>query len=64
MPQWQSSQASPPPSTALRGPIGSSTEGPKGKVRMRLPRPGQRFVACRELHRRRPQLRHFARPIS
>eukprot|EP00959_Pyramimonas_sp_CCMP1952_P097652 2041118-Pyramimonas_sp.AAC.1 len=27
------------------GPIGSSAEGPGGAVRMRLPHPGQRFVA-------------------
>eukprot|EP00959_Pyramimonas_sp_CCMP1952_P034871 730440-Pyramimonas_sp.AAC.1 len=26
-------------------PIGSSTEGPSGKLRMRLPHPAQRFVA-------------------
>eukprot|EP00959_Pyramimonas_sp_CCMP1952_P159590 3338177-Pyramimonas_sp.AAC.1 len=29
----------------IRGPIGSSIEGPSGAVRMRLPHPGQRFVA-------------------
>eukprot|EP00959_Pyramimonas_sp_CCMP1952_P083381 1742613-Pyramimonas_sp.AAC.1 len=33
--------ASPTPRTALRGPIGSSTEGPSGGARMRPPRPGQ-----------------------
>eukprot|EP00959_Pyramimonas_sp_CCMP1952_P195768 4093137-Pyramimonas_sp.AAC.1 len=33
-PLWCSSHASPPPRTALRGPIGSSTEGPSGAVRM------------------------------
>eukprot|EP00959_Pyramimonas_sp_CCMP1952_P287173 6005647-Pyramimonas_sp.AAC.1 len=29
----------PPPSIALRGPIRSSTEGPSGSARMRLPHP-------------------------
>eukprot|EP00959_Pyramimonas_sp_CCMP1952_P226354 4732671-Pyramimonas_sp.AAC.1 len=41
---WRSPHASPSPSTAFRGPIGSATEGPRGAVRMRLPRV-QRFVA-------------------
>eukprot|EP00959_Pyramimonas_sp_CCMP1952_P397536 8329918-Pyramimonas_sp.AAC.1 len=41
--QWRSSHASPPPSTALRGPRGS--EGPSGAVCMRLPSPVRRFVA-------------------
>eukprot|EP00959_Pyramimonas_sp_CCMP1952_P084554 1768645-Pyramimonas_sp.AAC.2 len=44
-PQWQGSHASAPPSTAFRGPMGSSTEGPSGCIRMRLPHPGQRFAA-------------------
>ena len=43
--QWRSPHAPLPPSTAFRGPIGSSTEGPSGGARMRLPRPGRRFVA-------------------
>eukprot|EP00959_Pyramimonas_sp_CCMP1952_P027068 568462-Pyramimonas_sp.AAC.1 len=38
--------------TALRGPIGSSTEGPGGGARMRPPHPVQRFVAPWGLHRR------------
>eukprot|EP00959_Pyramimonas_sp_CCMP1952_P213235 4461725-Pyramimonas_sp.AAC.1 len=29
----------------LRGPMGSSTEGPSGGVHMRLPHPARRFVA-------------------
>eukprot|EP00959_Pyramimonas_sp_CCMP1952_P141267 2956828-Pyramimonas_sp.AAC.1 len=40
--QWRSPHASAPPdpaSIALRGPIGSSTEGSSGAVCMRLPRP-------------------------
>eukprot|EP00959_Pyramimonas_sp_CCMP1952_P292705 6121791-Pyramimonas_sp.AAC.1 len=36
--QWCRSYASPLPSTAFCGPVGSSTEGPRGAVRMRLPR--------------------------
>eukprot|EP00959_Pyramimonas_sp_CCMP1952_P430330 9013453-Pyramimonas_sp.AAC.1 len=31
------------PSTVLRGPIGSSTEGHSGAVRMRVPHPRHRF---------------------
>eukprot|EP00959_Pyramimonas_sp_CCMP1952_P090039 1884914-Pyramimonas_sp.AAC.1 len=34
-----------PPSTAFRGPTGSSSEGHSGGVRMRFPLPVQRFVA-------------------
>eukprot|EP00959_Pyramimonas_sp_CCMP1952_P265503 5551539-Pyramimonas_sp.AAC.1 len=44
-PQWRRSHASAPPSTAFRGPIGSSTGGPSGDVRMRLRHPLQCFVA-------------------
>eukprot|EP00959_Pyramimonas_sp_CCMP1952_P027755 582500-Pyramimonas_sp.AAC.1 len=44
-PQWRSSHASPPPSIAFRGPVGSTTEGLGGAVRMCLPHPVQRFVA-------------------
>eukprot|EP00959_Pyramimonas_sp_CCMP1952_P279352 5840652-Pyramimonas_sp.AAC.1 len=43
--QWRCSHAPPRPSRALRNPIGSSTEGDSGGVRMRLPCPVQRFVA-------------------
>eukprot|EP00959_Pyramimonas_sp_CCMP1952_P385951 8088580-Pyramimonas_sp.AAC.1 len=43
--QWRSSHASLPPRKAFRGTIWGSTEGPSCAVRMRLPRPGQRFVA-------------------
>ena len=48
-PQWHGLHASPLPSTALRGPIGNSTEGPSGSARMAPPRqfgtPVTRFVA-------------------
>eukprot|EP00959_Pyramimonas_sp_CCMP1952_P118485 2477422-Pyramimonas_sp.AAC.1 len=37
--QWRCPRAFPPPSTAPRGPIGSSTEGSSGCVRMRLLHP-------------------------
>eukprot|EP00959_Pyramimonas_sp_CCMP1952_P235536 4922347-Pyramimonas_sp.AAC.1 len=37
--QLRCSHASSPPSTTLRGPIGSSTEGLSGGVRMRFPYP-------------------------
>ena len=43
--QWRSPHASLTPSSALRGPIGSSTESPSGAARMRFPHPAQRFVA-------------------
>eukprot|EP00959_Pyramimonas_sp_CCMP1952_P291279 6093080-Pyramimonas_sp.AAC.1 len=43
--QWQGPHVPPPPRTAFRGPIWSSTEGSSGKVRMRHRHPGQRFVA-------------------
>eukprot|EP00959_Pyramimonas_sp_CCMP1952_P312171 6533531-Pyramimonas_sp.AAC.1 len=33
--QWQGPHASTPPRTSLRGPIGGSTEGSTGRVRMR-----------------------------
>eukprot|EP00959_Pyramimonas_sp_CCMP1952_P097940 2046851-Pyramimonas_sp.AAC.1 len=44
-PQSGCSHAPHPHRTALRGRIGNSTEGTSGDVRMRLPHPGQRFVA-------------------
>eukprot|EP00959_Pyramimonas_sp_CCMP1952_P418813 8773465-Pyramimonas_sp.AAC.1 len=44
-PHWLRSHAVPPPRAALRGPVGSSTEGPSGCTRMRLRFSGQRFVA-------------------
>eukprot|EP00959_Pyramimonas_sp_CCMP1952_P340497 7131848-Pyramimonas_sp.AAC.1 len=44
-PQWHRPHASPESSTAPRGPMGDSTEGPSGTVRMRLPHPVQRFLA-------------------
>eukprot|EP00959_Pyramimonas_sp_CCMP1952_P256086 5348785-Pyramimonas_sp.AAC.1 len=44
-PQWRCSHASAHPSTAPRGPIGSSNEGPSGEVRMRPPHTAQRSVA-------------------
>eukprot|EP00959_Pyramimonas_sp_CCMP1952_P306064 6405073-Pyramimonas_sp.AAC.1 len=34
------------PSTALRGPIASSTEGPSGTARMRQPSPSTTFFPC------------------
>eukprot|EP00959_Pyramimonas_sp_CCMP1952_P038121 797632-Pyramimonas_sp.AAC.1 len=44
MSQWRCPHASPPPSTALRGPIGSPTECPSGGVHMRaLPPPTAAF---------------------
>eukprot|EP00959_Pyramimonas_sp_CCMP1952_P451968 9462966-Pyramimonas_sp.AAC.1 len=46
MQQWRCPHAVARPSAAFRGGlIGSSTEGPSGGVRMRLPHPVQRFVA-------------------
>eukprot|EP00959_Pyramimonas_sp_CCMP1952_P411461 8622127-Pyramimonas_sp.AAC.1 len=45
MPQWRRSHAPAPPNTALPGPIGSSTEGPSGDVRMRPPHPIQHLGA-------------------
>eukprot|EP00959_Pyramimonas_sp_CCMP1952_P444163 9298977-Pyramimonas_sp.AAC.1 len=38
-PQWQNSHAVPSPGTALRGPIGNSTERPTGGTRTRFMRP-------------------------
>eukprot|EP00959_Pyramimonas_sp_CCMP1952_P136520 2857005-Pyramimonas_sp.AAC.1 len=55
-PQWRCPHAFPPPSTALRGPTGSSKEGPSGGVRMRFPHSVQRFWPHMGLHRR-PQWR-------
>eukprot|EP00959_Pyramimonas_sp_CCMP1952_P443142 9277805-Pyramimonas_sp.AAC.1 len=37
--QWRSPHASATPSTAFCGPMGSSTEGPSGAARVRLPHP-------------------------
>eukprot|EP00959_Pyramimonas_sp_CCMP1952_P020072 423707-Pyramimonas_sp.AAC.1 len=36
--QWLYSHAAPPPRTALRGPVESSTEDPGGCTRVRFPR--------------------------
>eukprot|EP00959_Pyramimonas_sp_CCMP1952_P378958 7938069-Pyramimonas_sp.AAC.1 len=44
-PQLRSSHAVPPPRAALRGLIGSPTEGLSGAVRLRFHHPGQRLVA-------------------
>eukprot|EP00959_Pyramimonas_sp_CCMP1952_P145275 3041789-Pyramimonas_sp.AAC.1 len=38
-PQWRRPHAPPPPSSALRGRMGSSTEAPTGTARMRRPPP-------------------------
>eukprot|EP00959_Pyramimonas_sp_CCMP1952_P112483 2351938-Pyramimonas_sp.AAC.1 len=38
-PQWLHSHASPPPSTAILGAIGNSTEGPTGCTRMNVLHP-------------------------
>eukprot|EP00959_Pyramimonas_sp_CCMP1952_P002153 44244-Pyramimonas_sp.AAC.1 len=47
-PQWGWPHASVTPSTAPRGPIGSSTQGPSVGGHMRPPRPAQRSVALQE----------------
>eukprot|EP00959_Pyramimonas_sp_CCMP1952_P018315 387849-Pyramimonas_sp.AAC.1 len=52
---------SPPPSTALLGPIGSSTEGPSATANTRPPHPVQRFVAPQD-HRRTRCYRPHAFP--
>eukprot|EP00959_Pyramimonas_sp_CCMP1952_P378249 7923506-Pyramimonas_sp.AAC.1 len=61
-PQWLRSRASPPPSTALRSPIGSSTEGPSGCTRMRLPTQYSTSRLHKELRRRSQWLHTHASP--